>query len=558
MNKKIISCFTLMTFLVFTMSCTVRTTQKQRPEDIFGLGKKDQILELITTSGEHIDFSDRYPGRIIGTDIVGVAFNQSKKEKIELNQSEIKKIKESHGQVKEILTRDNRLYLVSPKTVKKEKDKIIFSYYKRMSIPLSKVELAWVKKVDPGLTLLATVGGIGVGYLAFMGILALLKESCPFIYSFDGEQYIFDAEPYGGAICEGLKRTEWCGLEYLKEVNGQYKILVSNEVNETQYTDEIRLLIIDHPQGIKIVPDVDGGIHTFKETFIPYRAYDDKGRDLMSYISKNDWIFWQTSTQGKDPNKREDLRDELYFEFPKPQNADSVKLFVNACTTLWGSQMLKQFLDLFGNQVQEWYDEINSKGPAYQRLMELKTKSERYLLQIRVETEDGWETKEQIMGGGPFVSEDKAYVLDIRDVPGDTLKIKLTPPATFWMINYLAVDYTKNVPLSITEIQPFTALDWRGQDVREILSYNDNNYIVMPNIGEKVEVTFQSISPINGMDRSVILKASGYYDIHLKKEGERNNEVLLKFLMDPEYMNQYALEKYLEWEDKEVEALRFR
>ncbi|MBK8552286.1 MAG: hypothetical protein IPL53_14965 [Ignavibacteria bacterium] len=35
------------------------------------------------------------------------------------------------------------------------------------------------------------------------------SSSCPFIYSFNGENYIFDGEPYGGAITEGLKKTDY-------------------------------------------------------------------------------------------------------------------------------------------------------------------------------------------------------------------------------------------------------------------------------------------------------------------------------------------------------------
>jgi hypothetical protein len=557
MNKKAVACFTLMAFIVFTASCIVRTYKKQRAEDIVGIhGIGNKILAVSTTSGEHIEFPKEHPGRISGTNIVGIAESEELGGRIELNKTDIEKIKRSYGKIDEILTIEGKWYKVIPGTVKKKKDGIIFSYYKGVSIPLSEVELAWVKKVDIGLTFVAVVGEIGLACLGVLTIIAMLKESCPFIYSFDGKQYIFDSEPYGGAICEGLKRTEWCRLEHLKAVNGQYKIMVTNEVNETQYTDEIRLLIVDHPQGTKIVPDINGGMHTFLHPLSPYKAYDDKERDLMPYISENDWIFWQTSLEGKNPDRREDLRDDLYFEFPKPRDAASVKLLVNACTTLWGSQMLKQFLDLFGSQVNEWYDEINKKGPAYYRLMELKSRAERYLLNIRVETEEGWETKGQIIGGGPFVSEDKAYLLDISDVPGDMLKIKLTPPATFWMINYLAVDYSQDLPIEVTELGPFTAVDWRDEDVRETLSYNDNHYLVMPNIGDKAELTFQSIPPIPGMERSLVLKASGYYDIHLKKEGERNNEVLLKFLMDPEYMNQYALEKYLEWKKESKEKLR--
>ncbi len=251
--------------------------------------------------------------------------------------------------------------------------------------------------------------------LLSVGIILLTKESCPFIYSYDGARYIFDAEPYGGATCPGLKRTEWCRLEYLKEVNGRYRILLKNEVDETQYTDELKLVVIDHPRGTKIVPDEAGKMHTVAHPLVPVRAYDGKGRNILPLVTQNDWLFWQTRTQEKDPESSKGLKDELVFEFPKPEGARQAKLIFNGCNTLWGSQMLKRSLELYGNKVQDWYAEVNAHGPAFNRMNFWNTREELYRLQIRVETPAGWKSKGAVVGGGPFVSEDKAYILDLGD-----------------------------------------------------------------------------------------------------------------------------------------------
>ena len=372
-------------------------------------------------------------------------------------------------------------------------------------------------------------------------------ESCPFVYSFDGEKYILDAEPYGAAICQGLKRTEWCGLEQLKETNGYYKIMIANELDETQYTDELRLVVVDHPNGIEVVPDTSGGIHTVSQPHIPLLAYDSEGNDLVPIISKNDLKFWRTRLEGKNPDKKEDLRDELIFEFPKPRGAKKAKLIVNAYTTFWGSQMVKRLLDLHGKEVYEWYKEVDNFGPAYFKVTSMNIREELYCLKIRVETEIGWKSKGFIFGGGPFISDDKVYVIDISDVPGETLKIKLTPPANFWMINYLALDYTEDINVRITEIEPAEAMDRKGRDVRGILTQRDNTYFVMPNIGDEAELVFESPPQDNSMDRSIILKVSGYYDIHLDAKAEPQREILNRYLMEPDFAIHYAFKEYLKW-----------
>ena len=318
-------------------------------------------------------------------------------------------------------------------------------------------------------------------------------------------------------------------------------------MDETQYTDEIKLVVVDHPGGTKVVPDIFGGVHAVSNPVIPSLAYDGKGEDISHYVSEKDWLFWTSDTEGNYPQKKEDLRDELIFEFPKPVNADKGRLIFNGCNTLFGSYALKLFLDLYGNKVQDWYKEMNSFGPAFFRTWNLR--EEVHTLWVRVETETGWKTKAMLLGGGPFVSEDKLYTLDLSDVPGDTLKIKLTPPAAFWMINYLAVDYGENVPLTVREIAASEAKDHRGQDVSKILAKNDNNFLIMPEIGDSAELVFEAPPRAEGMERSVILKAGGYYDIHLQEKGEPQFDILEKFNSTPGFVVRYFLEKYLQLKD---------
>jgi hypothetical protein len=499
MCKKIVSLFTLGAFVIFNLSCY--STKKVDVQKVAGWeGRKVVILSVLKTSGEHVGFSKDQPGIIFNDKIVGSIGTKS------------------------------------------------------ISIPLSEVELVWIRKVDPGLTFLAVVGGIAAVTLTAGLIVLATKESCPFIYSFDGQQYIFDAEPYGGAICEGLERTEWCGLENLNHIQGQYKILVTNEVNETQYTDELKLVLVDHPQGVTVVPDISGRIQTLSQPVTPLRAYDGNGRHLVPYVRENDWIFWQTRMEDKNPERVKDLRDELFFEFPKPEGAREAKLLFNGCNSLWGSQVLKRYLDLYGKDVHAWYKEVKNHGPAYFKMLNMHVREELYSLQIKVETEKGWESKGLVIGGGPFISENKVCLLDIRDVPGDTLRIKLTPPSTFWMINYMAVDYSEDLPVQVREISPVQAVDHNGKDIREMLAKNDNDYFVMPNIGDRAELIFDAPPLREGMARSVILKASGYYEIHLQAQGEPQVELLERIHTEPGFAVKQALKEYLDW-GKEITQL---
>ncbi len=502
MVKKIVLFVTLITFISFTFSCATDTIKKinlKRGE--FWKGGNISFITVFTKSGDLYEFSKRQPAKMVGDKIVGLTTDDTGK-----------------------------------KTA--------------VSIPLSEVEVVWIKKRDIGKTLIKSFSIVG-GVAVLLVIMIMASDPlCPFIYSFDGENYILDAEPYAGAVCQGLKRTEWCGLEHLEEVNGEYRILMTNELDETDYTDELKLVVVDHPVDVRVVPDTWGGIHTISNPIAPVRAYDREGSDLSFYVSKNDHRVWVSKDREKIPERIEELKDELIFEFPKPKETSHAKILFNGGSTLLGSKTLKYYLELYGKEVSSWYEEMKNLGPAFFKMANTALREELYSLQIRVETEKGWESRGMLMGGPFLISKEKVYTLDLAGVPGDTLRIKLTPPAAFWKIDYLAVDYSDDLPVHITEIKAKkgTSNGFEGEDAAAILAENDDNYLVMANTGDSTELVFQVPPRSPGMERTVILKTAGYYHMHLKTNEEPNRDILDRIHSEPGFVLQHALKEYAQWE----------
>lgn len=143
------------------------------------------------------------------------------------------------------------------------------------------------------------------------------------------------------------------------------------------------------------------------------------------------------------------------------------------------------------------------------------------------------------------MTENKAYTLDVHDVPGDVLRIRLTPPLNFWTFDSLAVDYSEDAPVSAVELAPVQALDRAGRDVRDDLALNDNRYLVMPCTGDSVELVFAVPPQALGTVRTVFVKASGYYDIHLEGKGEPQTAFIEKIFNVPGTTLQNTYEAYL-------------
>jgi len=168
MAKKIVSLITLAAFIYFNTACVVH---RVRPENIEDLAPKKpekvEIFSLQKKSGERIYFPDSLPAKLSGDVIVG-----SKRIVLDIPSAEIKHKKWKGGRIHHITTTDGKYYYVN-KVVREEKGKFvleIFDLSETEFIPLSEVQVVWVKKADPFLSGLA----IGVPIVLVIGLAGVI------------------------------------------------------------------------------------------------------------------------------------------------------------------------------------------------------------------------------------------------------------------------------------------------------------------------------------------------------------------------------------------------
>lgn len=386
---------------------------------------------------------------------------------------------------------------------------------------------------------LAVAVGIGV-------IIVATKESCPFVYSYIDGKYVFDAEPLGGATSMVLERTEYSRMEHLKEVNNKYKIMVRNEVEETQYINEMSLLCIKHDPDKQVYPGINGNFYQIKDPIKPLAAFDEKGTDLKKVVSYDDQLFWQTKMPVNSYLLNKNYRQTLTFVFPKPDTAKTVKLIINAGTSLWGSRMIKEMLQLYGNYIDTWYSKINQKGMEYYQMMNFINSEELYQLKIYVKNNNSWIEKSLINGGGPLISETRVYNLDISDIKGDSLIIKCNPPYGFWTVNYTAVEYNYFSTPAVETIPLIEAIANSRTDIKDKIISSDSIYQVMPNVGDQFFAVYKAEGNNNEIANCYFLKTTGYYKIHIDKNRTLQFD-RLSSLTKPGEIVRWSNENYQKW-----------
>ncbi len=132
--------------------------------------------------------------------------------------------------------------------------------------------------------------------------------SCPLLYAWNGLQYQFVTDFLGGSAVgylvapnqyESPDVDEYVKLAGVKPEprDGRYSIKVNNQLEEVMFIDELRLLAVDHPEGVDIFPDEKlmpappypgFKLFTTRHPRLPLSAADDAGRDVLSRIREFD------------------------------------------------------------------------------------------------------------------------------------------------------------------------------------------------------------------------------------------------------------------------------
>ena len=178
-----------------------------------------------------------------------------------------------------------------------------------------------------------------------------LKGSCPFLYTWNGEEYVFAKDilwrsalgmPLG--IMGGNKAYAFPDAsddyikipgELLKPNKGVYSIQITSELWETIYFDKLQLLAVDHPDSVDIFvpeqfspPPFPGNkVYQVKEKHVPASAKDSKGTDVLSFISEKDDKYLSNFK----PDKYQGVTEmqELILDPGDVEQTDNLFLFLN-------------------------------------------------------------------------------------------------------------------------------------------------------------------------------------------------------------------------------------
>lgn len=170
----------------------------------------------------------------------------------------------------------------------------------------------------------------------------LLKGSCAFLYAWDGTRYAFVTDlmwrsalgmPLGIMAAGGSYGPPQASQEYLKipgpalqPKDGAYSLQITEELWETAYLDEVKLLAVDHRDSVEIyvderfVPPAPPTlrIYQLRGARPPRAAKDDQGTDLLPMLRAQDDVYAAMLKAGRYQGTTE-LHDLILDLGPHPE-----------------------------------------------------------------------------------------------------------------------------------------------------------------------------------------------------------------------------------------------
>ncbi|MCB0726891.1 MAG: hypothetical protein KDD00_05470 [Ignavibacteriae bacterium] len=371
-------------------------------------------------------------------------------------------------------------------------------------------------------------------------------SSCPLVFLFDGENYVFDSEPISGVICENMKRTDLSKLESLKPSEGKFKLHIKNQPGEKEMLDEVKLVSVSHPENSFVTTSPEGQFFNYKNIIKPQSVTDENGKDVTVFFNEKDDVRWQTQMAFDTSFSSGSERHKLKFRFPKPKGAGRALIFVNCGTAYWGAHMIKHMLNLKGDKVEDWYGSLFSADKEIRKLIEFLSKEELFMLKVNLHEDDQYKVKTLIPAGGPLMDEDRVIRLPIENVTGDYIEFILNPPAGFWKIDQIGIiyDYELIEEKNIKVLDAIYAVDQDGRDLINMISTKDKIYYDMPDEGNYSNVEFNVPQDFDRSVNEIFIRTTGYYEIYTNKNNREQKALIEDIMNTPGKIIQYSMSQY--------------
>jgi len=327
--------------------------------------------------------------------------------------------------------------------------------------------------------------------------------SCPYVYSWDGNHFVFEAEAFGVALGKSQEYMSSSLLPSLKEDSLKLKVRIANERPETHYINYVTMDAYDCDLTATPYLDRQNIAWPVYKPEAPIAAVDHSGRNVLNDLKSKDGTYWESDLAQATVDS--DLEDMIDLTFVNHSGKKEGTLVVDAINTRFINAIMNYLSGFLGDQYLPFMYATETDSEL---VRVVRTWMDESSLKAYVWNGQEWKVMGSILAEANAVPFSR--VVRFRTLEGnDTVRIRIKALTDVWKLDAFHVDWTTVNPLKAKPARLTSAIGPDGRDAMPVLSLSDMNYVMLlpP---QHVDLCFEAVQPAPGKRVMYALNAQGY------------------------------------------------
>jgi hypothetical protein len=320
--------------------------------------------------------------------------------------------------------------------------------------------------------------------------------SCPYVYAWDGRQYVLQGEVFGTAFGRALEARTVCMLPATAPQSTVVCVRVSNERPETHYIDAIQALAFEAPKGATVLLDNQHRAWPVLQPQPPLQS--------PAQLRQQDGVCWTSDLRSTGPGGSN--RDVIELTFPCPGDRRTGSLVIHAINTKLVNAVYDMVFGYLGDESLRFLYQVENDSECIRILQEWISDCS---LAIEVWRGGRWVCEGRIAPEANAAAFSRIVRVSSEGVTGESLRVRLSSLADMWELDAVALDWTPVESLTPHPLVMRCATQTKAGSVSEHLVARDGNYtVLLP--GDCIEMEFDGRQSSPGRTVTYALEATGY------------------------------------------------
>ncbi len=377
-----------------------------------------------------------------------------------------------------------------------------------------------------------------------------VPDGCPFIYAYDGKNYVLEAAGFSLALAKPLEGYSYSALPDMAPTEkGTLNVSIAQQLPEKTRVNTMRLFAINHLTGLEIVPGTQGEFYTILNPASPVSCHavladenclsgvlEPEGKTYLYNLSTRPYPY--------DFDKSFEYM-ELTFDLPEGASEDAVIILKGKVQHMMVFATWAMFENMGNGNLGTFAVSFFTALPSF---IDRNGK-----VKVDVERNGNWEfVGHQILAHSIAGDAGKIAIPVKINKDSDELKIRLGFRQGGFEIDYVALDASGKSPIEVEELPMLSAKKNDGNDVLDELLTDDDKYEIITQ-GEWIETEFALPARNSDLpETSYVVWPKGYFTFEIDSQFTVAPMDVFRTVFDDSLMHEYVAKNYL----PNIEAFR--